>query len=61
MHYEKQTGSGRAVPDNVAFLVDLPRRTPFIRPMTHFGISDTADAEPALPGWRVAGSEGFKF
>lgn len=29
MHYEEQTGSGRAVPDNVAFLVDLPHRKSF--------------------------------
>ena len=29
MHYEEQIGSGYAVPDNVAFLVDLPRRKSF--------------------------------
>ncbi len=27
---------------------------------THFGVGDTADAEPALPGWRVAMSAIFK-
>lgn len=127
MRYEEQSGSGYAVPDNVALLVDLPRRKSFspdasytfhapdnpmrfvegapifaaevrseydygpaadrayaakrhdyfaadtlvvwdVDPMnktiasyhadqpdapTRFGLGDTADAEPALPGWRV--------
>ena len=112
MHNEEQSGSGRAVPDNVAFLVDLPRRKSFspdasytfhppdnamrfiegapvfaaevhsegdygpaadrayaakqrdyfaagtrvvwdVNPV-HFSIGDMADAEPALPDWRVA-------
>ncbi len=134
MHYEEQTGSGRAVPDNVAFLVNLPHRKSFspdasytlhppdnvmrfvegapvfaaevrseydygpaadrayaekrrdyfaagtrvvwdVDPVhktiasyradhpntpVHFGTGDTADAEPALPGWRVAMSAIFK-
>ncbi len=134
MHYEEQTGSGRAVPDNVAFLVDLPHRKSFSpdasytlhppdnamrfivgapvfaaevrseydygsaadrayaekrrdyfaagtvvvwdvdpvnktiascraeRPDTpaRFGVGDAADAEPALPGWRVAVDAIFK-
>ena len=134
MHYEEQTGSGRAVPDNVAFLVDLPHRKSFspdasytfrlpdnamrfivgapvfaaevrseydygpaadrayaakrrdyfaagtrvvwdVDPVqkmiasyradqpdtpTRFSIGDTADAEPALPDWRVAVSAIFK-
>ncbi len=29
MHYEEQIGSGYALPGNVAFLVDLPRRKSF--------------------------------
>jgi len=133
-HYEKETGSGYALPDNVAFLVNLPRRKSFSpdaaytfampdnlmrfvegapvfaaevrsegdygpaadrayaakrrdyfaagtrvvwdvdpvnttiasyradQPNTpiHFSIDDTADAEPALPGWRVAASAIFR-
>ncbi len=134
MRYEEQSGSGYAVPDNVAFLVDLPHRKSFspdasyifyppdnamrfiegapvfatevrseydyspaadrayaakrrdyfaagtvviwdVDPVnktfasyradqpdapTHFAIGDTADAEPALPGWRVMVSAIFR-
>ncbi|HEY8293152.1 MAG TPA: Uma2 family endonuclease [Thermomicrobiales bacterium] len=135
MQYEEQSGSGYAVPDNVAFLVNLPRRKSFspdasyalhapddrmrfiegapifaaevrseydyspaadrayaekrrdyfaagtrvvwdVDPVnktiasyradqpdrpTRFAMGDTADAEPALPGWRVAVSAVFKI
>ena len=132
-YYEEETGSGYALPDNVAFVVNLPRRKSFspdaaytlhapdnlmrfvegapafaaevrsegdygptadrayaekrrdyflagtivvwdVDPVnktiasyrkrpdapTHFGMDDTADAEPALPGWRVAVRTIFK-
>ncbi len=132
--YEEETGSGYALPDNVAFLVNLPRRKSFspdaaytfavpdnlmrfvegapvfaaevrsegdygpaanrayaakrrdyfaagtvvvwdVDPIhktiashraerpddpTHFAMGDTANAEPALPGWRVAVHTIFK-
>ncbi len=134
LHYEEETGSGIAAPDNVGFIVNLPRRRSFSpdaayslivpdNPMrfvegapvfaaevrsegdygpaanrayaakrrdyvaagtvvvwdvdpihktiashraerpddpTHFAMGDTADAEPALPGWRVAVHTIFK-
>lgn len=133
-HYEEETGSGYALPDNVAFIVNLPRRKSFSPDAAHtfarpdnlmrfvdgapvfaaevrsegdygpaadrayaakrrdyfaagtlvvwdvdpvhksiasyradrpdapiaFAINDMADAEPALPGWRVPTSSIFR-
>jgi len=53
-------GGGRAYPDNVGFIVDLPRRGSVspdvaLHRSTRPTMTDAAkaEAEPAIPGWRM--------
>ena len=44
--YELNIPSGRAYSDNAGFKVNLPNRESYRR-------GQTAEAEPAVPGWRI--------